>query len=38
MEVLVEMAEGLHKCPPETIDPDGAASYGRSRIIRYSPK
>jgi hypothetical protein len=35
LESLLEILESIHRCPPDTRDPDHAARFGRSRIIRY---
>jgi len=37
-EQILEMLEAMHCCPPNTCDPDHAASFGRSRIIKYSSR
>jgi hypothetical protein len=35
-ETILELLERMHSCPPNTCDPDHAASFGRARIIKYA--
>jgi hypothetical protein len=37
-EHILQILEKMHYCPPNACDPDHAAEFGRSRIIRYALK